>query len=59
MKTLIENEGHSILFLPPYSPDLNPIEHKWNELKQKLRKYYNNTISFVDNLVNQINLMSE
>jgi transposase len=59
MKTLIENQGHIILFLPPYSPDLNPIEHKWNELKQKLRKCYDDTVSFVDNLANQINLMSE
>ena len=26
-----------VLFLPPYSPDLNPIEKKWAWLKQKLR----------------------
>ena len=24
-KEIIENHGHKILFLPPYSPDLNPI----------------------------------
>jgi len=28
----------SVLFLPPYSPDLNPIEHFWAWLKQKLRE---------------------
>jgi transposase len=28
-QTLITNAGHLLLFLPPYSPDLNPIEHKW------------------------------
>ncbi len=25
--------GHTLLFLPPYSPDLNPIEKKWAQLK--------------------------
>jgi len=29
--------GCSVIFLPPYSPDLNPIEHKWAWLKKKLR----------------------
>ena len=27
-----------ILFLPPYSPDLNPIEKVWANIKNKLRK---------------------
>lgn len=27
-----------VLFLPPYSPDLNPIEKKWAWLKRTLRK---------------------
>ncbi|MCL1824141.1 MAG: transposase, partial [Oscillospiraceae bacterium] len=27
-----------VLFLPPYSPDLNPIEKKWAWLKRKLRE---------------------
>ena len=27
-----------VLFLPPYSPDLNPIEKRWAWLKKKLRK---------------------
>ena len=30
----IQNEGHTILFLPPYSPDLNPIEKKWVHQKK-------------------------
>ena len=25
-----------IIFLPPYSPELNPIEHFWNWLKKKI-----------------------
>lgn len=27
-----------VIFLPPYSPDLNPIEKKWAWLKKRLRK---------------------
>ncbi|ACQ68702.1 transposase [Candidatus Williamhamiltonella defendens] len=29
--------GHLMEYLPPYSPDLNPIEHKWAEAKSKRR----------------------
>jgi len=30
--------GASILYLPPYSPDLNPIELMWSKIKAYLRK---------------------
>ena len=30
--------GAFILYLPPYSPDLNPIEHMWSKIKAVLRK---------------------
>lgn len=29
---------YKLLFLPPYSPELNPIEHFWSWLKKFLRK---------------------
>ena len=29
----LSDAGHTVLFLPPYSPDLNPIEKKWAQLK--------------------------
>jgi transposase len=32
-----EKAGCSVLFLPPYSPDLNPIENFWAWLKRTLR----------------------
>jgi transposase len=33
----IEAAGAKLLYLPPYSPDLNPIEKAWAKLKQLLR----------------------
>jgi transposase len=33
----IEAVGDRLLYLPPYSPDLNPIEQAWSKLKQALR----------------------
>ena len=44
MQKMIENAGHTLLYLPPYSPDLNPIEHKWAQAKA-LRKKLNCSIS--------------
>ena len=36
-KRLVEQAGCRILFLPPYSPDLNPIELFWANLKKKIQ----------------------
>ncbi len=33
----IEAVGARLLYLPPYSPDLNPIEKCWSKIKQALR----------------------
>jgi|LauGreDrversion4_2_1035121.scaffolds.fasta_scaffold666540_1 DDE superfamily endonuclease len=38
MMKALDKEGHSLLYLPPYSPDLNPIEHKWAQAKAIRRK---------------------
>jgi len=35
---LVEAAGCRILFLPPYSPDLNPIEKYWANMKTKVRE---------------------
>lgn len=37
IRQLIEKAGAQLLYLPPYSPDLNPIEKAWSKLKQLLR----------------------
>ncbi len=36
VRRFIEKVGAEILYLPPYSPDLNPIEKAWSKLKQIL-----------------------
>lgn len=38
VRELIEATGAGIFYLPPYSPDLNPIEQVFSKLKTLLRK---------------------
>lgn len=38
IRELIESYGAKLLYLPPYSPDLNPIEKCWSKIKTYLRK---------------------
>jgi transposase len=42
MQKAFKNAGHQLLYLPPYSPDLNPIEKKWAQAKSIRRKYKSN-----------------
>lgn len=37
VETAIRAVGASVLYLPPYSPDLNPIEQVFSKLKALLR----------------------
>lgn len=37
VRVAIESVGAKVKFLPPYSPDLSPIELCWSKLKQFLR----------------------
>ena len=43
-RALIEAAGASLLFLPPYSPDFNPIEKAFAKLKALLRKAAERTL---------------
>jgi transposase len=38
VKELIEQRGCKLLYLPPYSPDFNPIEEAFSKVKRILRK---------------------
>lgn len=37
VREAIEGRGAELKYLPPYSPDLNPIEQMWSKVKSKLR----------------------
>jgi transposase len=43
-RAMIEAAGASLLFLPPYSPDFNPIENAFAKLKALLRKAAERTV---------------
>ena len=47
-KTLIESVGAKVKFLPPYSPDLSPIELCWSKLKEIIRSAKARTIQALD-----------
>ncbi|CAN5682912.1 hypothetical protein BH24ACT22_BH24ACT22_02050 [soil metagenome] len=43
IEQLIEAAGATLLFLPPYSPDFNPIEEAFSKVKNILRKLQSRT----------------
>jgi transposase len=47
VREAIRATGASLLYLPPYSPDLNPIEHAFAKLKALLRKAAARTREFL------------
>ena len=54
-----EENNITLLFLPPYSPEFNPIERVWGYLKSKVKNIYFSTakkfVSFVTDLLQNIN----
>ncbi|RAI45325.1 IS630 family transposase [Rhodoplanes roseus] len=44
VRAMIEAAGASLLYLPPYSPDFNPIENAFSKLKAHLRKAAERTV---------------
>ncbi len=59
IKSLIENAGAKLVYLPPYSPDLNPIEHYWHKIKTIIRKMMrDNKILLEEAMVNTLIKMS-
>ncbi|MEH2332363.1 transposase [Nostoc sp.] len=51
IEPLIQSVGASVQYLSPYSPDFNPIEHWWLQLKAFLRLFSPTTTTMVDILI--------
>ena len=54
MRDRIEAAGATLRFLPPYSPDFNPIEQAFSKLKAHLRKAAERTIHGLWNAIGRI-----
>jgi transposase len=53
IRELIEARGAQLLYLPPYSPDLNPIELAWSKFKQYLCSAKARTAEALDQAVSE------
>jgi len=51
ISSLIEAVGARVLYLSPYSPEFNPIEHWWSQLKAFLKQFSPTTVKMVDTLI--------
>jgi len=48
LNEIAENNNMTLIFLPPYSPELNPIEKLWANMKKFLRNFLHNFSSLDD-----------
>ena len=53
-QALLKSQGNWMLFLPPYSPDLNPIEMAFSKLKAHLKKTAARTFDALTDAVGDI-----
>ena len=51
IKTAIRSVGARLLFLPPYSPDLNPIEQVLSKVKHTLRKAMGRSVEAIEEAI--------
>jgi transposase len=54
IRAAIEAAGASLLYLPPYSPEFNPIENAFAKLKAMLRKAAARTVEDLWNTIGRI-----
>ena len=54
VRKAIEAAGATLLYLPPYSPDFNPIEKAFSKLKALLRKAAERTVDALWNKIGQL-----
>lgn len=60
VRVAIESVGAKVKFLPPYSPDLSPIELCWSKLKQFLRSSEARTPDLLDQaMAEAVNYITE
>ncbi len=60
VRELIESVGARVVFLPPYSPDLSPIEKMWSKIKTILKKLKPRTkAEFQDALLHALDAVSD
>lgn len=53
VQQLIAATGARLIYLPPYSPDFNPIEQAWSKIKQLLRSAKARTVEALESAVTQ------
>jgi transposase len=58
IKELVESAGCKLQYLPPYSPDLNKIEHCWFPIKNRVRKSQGSIEDFRDRVDYAVKLTS-
>ena len=51
VKDLLDSSGVRYIYLPPYSPDLNPIEKLWSKVKALLRKFKARSLDALPNAI--------
>lgn len=51
VRQLIEQAGAELLYLPPYSPDFNPIEPCWAKIKEFLRAAKTRAVDLLEQVV--------
>ena len=51
VRALLEARGAQLFYLPPYSPDFNPIEQAWSKVKEFLRAAKARTLPLLDEAV--------
>jgi transposase len=54
VRAAIKKAGATLIFLPPYSPDLNPIEQAFSKLKTLLRKENARTVTATWNAIGHL-----
>jgi len=57
IRKLIESVECKLLYLPPYSPDFNPIEQKWGHVKNMVKKIRDQFADFNECLDYTLNIM--